>query len=32
MTGQKNFMCKAFSLFMSMDCMIGDDYEKGLAE
>jgi uncharacterized protein YndB with AHSA1/START domain len=32
MTGQKNFMCKAFSLFMSMDRMIGDDYEKGLAE
>lgn len=32
MTGKKNFVCKAFSLFMSMDRMIGDDYEKGLAE
>jgi uncharacterized protein YndB with AHSA1/START domain len=32
MTGQKNFMCKAFSLFMNMDRMIGDDYEKGLTE
>jgi len=32
MSGEKNFLCKIFSLFMSMDRMIGDDYDKGLAE
>jgi uncharacterized protein YndB with AHSA1/START domain len=32
MNGEKNFMCKVFSLFMNMDHMIGDDYEKGLKE
>jgi hypothetical protein len=31
MTGEKNFMAKAFGLFMNMDKMIGDDFEKGLA-
>jgi hypothetical protein len=32
MSGQKNFMLKAFGLFMSMDKMVGDDFEKGLAQ
>jgi hypothetical protein len=31
MSGEKNFMVKAFHLFMNMDKMIGDDFEKGLA-
>ena len=31
MTGGKNFMCKAFSLVMNMDKMVGGDFEKGLA-
>jgi hypothetical protein len=31
MTGRKNFMFKAFGLFMSMDKMVGGDFEKGLA-
>jgi hypothetical protein len=31
MAGNKNFFFKAFGLFMSMDKMIGRDYEKGLA-
>jgi hypothetical protein len=31
MAGEKNFMAKAFGLFMNMDKMIGDDFEKGLA-
>ena len=30
MTGQSNFMSKAFGLFMNMDKMIGADFEKGL--
>jgi len=32
MSGRKNFMAKAFGLFMSMDKMIGRDFEKGLAQ
>lgn len=32
MSGQKNFMAKAFGLFVSMDKMIGGDFEKGLAQ
>jgi uncharacterized protein YndB with AHSA1/START domain len=31
MIGTKNFVFKAFGLFMSMDKMIGGDFEKGLA-
>jgi hypothetical protein len=31
MTGRKNFVLKAFGLFMSMDKMVGGDFEKGLA-
>jgi hypothetical protein len=31
MSGTKNFMFKAMGLFMSMDKMIGKDFEKGLA-
>ncbi len=31
MSGTKNFMFKAFGLCMSMDKMIGKDFEKGLA-
>jgi hypothetical protein len=31
MTGRKNFMLRAFSLIMSMDKMVGGDFEKGLA-
>jgi hypothetical protein len=30
MTGQNNFMSKAFGLFVDMDKMIGNDFEKGL--
>jgi len=32
MTGEKNFISKAFCLFMSMDKMVGGDFEKGLAQ
>ena len=32
MSGRKNFMSKAFCLFVSMDKMIGGDFEKGLAQ
>ncbi len=32
MSGQNNFMAKAFSLFVNMDEMVGKDFEKGLAE
>jgi hypothetical protein len=32
MTGHNGFIAKAFCLFMSMDKMIGDQFEKGLAE
>lgn len=31
MSGKNNFMSKAFSMVMSMDKMIGADFEKGLA-
>lgn len=31
MTGQKNFVFKAFGMFMDMDKMVGTDFEKGLA-
>jgi hypothetical protein len=31
MKGKKNFVFKAFGLFMSMDKMVGGDFEKGLA-
>jgi hypothetical protein len=31
MTGENNFLSKAFGLFMNMDKMIGSDFEKGLA-
>lgn len=30
MSGDKNFMSKAFCLFMNMDKMVGGDFEKGL--
>ena len=32
MFGEKNFMAKAVHLFMSMDKMIGGQFEKGLAD
>lgn len=32
MNGHNNFIGKAFSLFMSMDKMIGKDFEKGLSQ
>jgi hypothetical protein len=32
MSGKCNFMNKAFGLFMSMDKMVGGEFEKGLAE
>lgn len=32
MSGQKNFMSKAFGLIMSMDKLVGRDFEKGLAQ
>jgi uncharacterized protein YndB with AHSA1/START domain len=32
MTGRKNFITKAFGLLMSMDKMIGGNFEKGLAK
>jgi len=32
MAGKKNFMSKAFGLFVNMDKMIGGDFEKGLAQ
>lgn len=31
MKGQKNFMSKAFCMFVSMDKMVGKDFERGLA-
>jgi uncharacterized protein YndB with AHSA1/START domain len=31
MSGDKNFLSKAFCLFMDMDKMVGGDFEKGLA-
>ncbi|MBX7255240.1 MAG: SRPBCC family protein [Candidatus Hydrogenedentes bacterium] len=32
MSGQNNFMAKAFQLVMSMDKIVGGDFEKGLAQ
>ena len=32
MEGDNNFIGKAFGLFMSMDKMVGNDFEKGLAQ
>ena len=32
MTGKNNFFFKAFGLLMSMDKMVGKDFEKGLAQ
>ena len=32
MSGDKNFVAKAFSIFMNMDKMVGGDFEKGLAQ
>lgn len=32
MTGQNNFMGKAFQLFVNMDKLVGGDFEKGLAQ
>ena len=32
MTGQKNFVSKAICMFMSMDKMVGGQFEKGLAD
>jgi len=32
MSGSNNFIAKAFNLVMSMDKMIGGDFEKGLAQ
>lgn len=32
MTGRHNFMTKAMCLFVSMDSMVGTDFEKGLAQ
>jgi hypothetical protein len=31
MSGKKNFISKAFCLFVSMDKMVGGDFERGLA-
>ena len=32
MSGDNNFIAKAFSMFMNMDKMVGGDFEKGLAQ
>jgi hypothetical protein len=32
MTGKRNFLFKAFGLFMSMDKMLGSEFEKGLTQ
>lgn len=32
MSGDKNFITKAFTMFMNMDKMVGNDFEKGLAQ
>jgi hypothetical protein len=32
MSGQNNFIAKAFCLFMNMDKTVGGDFEKGLAQ
>ena len=31
MIGKKNFVSKAFCMFLNMDKMIGGEFEKGLA-
>ena len=31
MSGKNSFLCKAFSLFMNCDKMVGEQFEKGLA-
>ena len=32
MTGEKNFIAKAFHMFVNVDKMVGRDFEKGLAQ
>ena len=32
MSGRKNFISKAFCMFMNMDKMVGGDFERGLAQ
>ena len=32
MTGERNFVSKAFCLFINMDKMVGGDFEKGLSQ
>src|SRR5881296_1615480 len=32
MSGENNFVAKAFCLFMNMDKTVGGDFEKGLAQ
>jgi len=32
MSGDNNFLAKAFTIFMDMDKMVGGDFEKGLAQ
>ena len=32
MSGEKNFMSKAFCMFVSMDKMVGGDFERGLTQ
>jgi hypothetical protein len=32
MTGERNFMCKGFSLVRDIDEMVGKDFDKGLAQ
>ena len=32
MSGQKNFLMKAFGLFVDMDKLVGGDFEKGLSQ
>ena len=32
MAGKNNFIAKAFCMFVSMDKMIGGQFEKGLAD
>jgi hypothetical protein len=32
MTGERNFMCKGFSLFCDIDEMVGKDFDKGLSQ
>src|SRR5262249_23304496 len=32
MSGEKDYLSKAFCMFMNMDQMVGGDFEKGLAQ